>query len=146
MTESDDLTDRVERSIDIDAPAEKVWELLRQPGWWINDGEIVPQTAPPDDGGVHVVHHPEQGTFRFSAVHSDPPRYLSYRWHDAAAEDATLVEFFVEARRGGVTLRVVESGIRGLSRPAAAVERYVDEHTAGWEAELQAADRYLVAS
>lgn len=142
---AEDLVDRIERSIDIDAPPEKVWELLRRPGWWVNDGVVVPESPRPDTGDVHVLHHPKQGTFQFQTLRSDPPRYVSYRWLDAGAEEGTVVEFFVEERNGGVTLRVVESGIRGLSRPAAEVERYVDEHVHGWDLELQAARHYLVA-
>ena len=44
MTQTDQELDRIERSIEIDASAEKVWSLLEQPGWWINEHEIEPDT------------------------------------------------------------------------------------------------------
>ena len=34
-----DTKDRIERKIEIDAPAEWVWLLVSQPGWWIDDGD-----------------------------------------------------------------------------------------------------------
>ncbi len=33
--------DRIDRSININATAESVWDLISQPGWWINPGTIV---------------------------------------------------------------------------------------------------------
>ncbi|WP_246623126.1 SRPBCC family protein [Streptomyces malaysiensis] len=32
--------DRIARQIDIDAPAERVWELIARPGWYVNDGAV----------------------------------------------------------------------------------------------------------
>ncbi len=45
---------RIEREISIDASAEKVWELIRRPGWWINDGEVVDHAIDPDSDGNSV--------------------------------------------------------------------------------------------
>ena len=36
-----DELDRIDRSIEIDATAEKVWGLVSRPGWWINSRTIV---------------------------------------------------------------------------------------------------------
>lgn len=38
-----DPLDRIDRSIDIDAPAGRVWDLVARPGWWINEGDVDPQ-------------------------------------------------------------------------------------------------------
>ncbi|MEU0837726.1 hypothetical protein [Streptomyces sp. NPDC005969] len=57
--------DRIARQIDIDAPAERVWELVARPGWYVNDGAV---EADPDlcyEGDVAVVRHPTLGEFRF---------------------------------------------------------------------------------
>ena len=50
--------DRIARRIDIDAPAERVWELVVRPGWYINDGEVEPEPDLRQEGDVTVVRHP----------------------------------------------------------------------------------------
>ena len=35
-----DPLDRIDRTIDIDASAERVWDLVTRPGWWINEGTV----------------------------------------------------------------------------------------------------------
>lgn len=35
---TDVIQDAIEDTIEIDAPAEQVWPLISEPGWWINDG------------------------------------------------------------------------------------------------------------
>ena len=32
------MTDRIEREIHVDAPIERVFALVSEPGWWIEDG------------------------------------------------------------------------------------------------------------
>ena len=39
-----DPLDRIDRSIEIDAPAERVWDLVTRPGWWINEGAGGPRS------------------------------------------------------------------------------------------------------
>ena len=76
-----DELDRIDRSIDIDAPAERVWALISQPGWWINDGTIDPdQAVDRESDDVVVVHHDEHGDFRIRTVELDQPRYAAFRW------------------------------------------------------------------
>ena len=41
LTDLDPL-DRIDRSIDIDAPAARVWSLVSRPWWWINEGTVDP--------------------------------------------------------------------------------------------------------
>ena len=115
-----DPLDRIDKSIDIDATAEKVWGLVSRPGWWINQGSI---DATPDlrqEGDLSVLRHPEYGEFRLRTVEADPPSYVAFRWvhraTDEREERSTLVEFRIEERSGGgVTLTVAESGFSSLS-------------------------------
>ena len=115
-----DELDRIERHIDIDADAERVWGLVSRPGWWINEGEILSNQAVEQRGDDHLVSHAVYGDFRIRTELLDPPRYAAFRWlpqesDDVPSDATTLVEFRIEDRAGGVRLSVVESGFSTLS-------------------------------
>lgn len=148
MTQTDGHTDaeldRIERSIDIDASAEKVWSLITRPGWWINDGDVDPDAETHREGDYDVVVHPEHGTFKFVTLERDEPRHIAYHWVDNVAPEAgTTVSFWIEDRVGGVTLRVVESGFGSLKKDRAAIDNQIKENTHGWQVELEAAKRFV---
>ena len=143
MTTTYDDLDRIERTINIDAPAERVWGLLVRPGWWSNEGEVDAEPTVRREGVVDVVVHEKFGEFRLLTLRSEPPRHIAYRWIDPGSEAGTLVEFFVEDRAGGVTLRVVESGFQGLGKSRDEVVRHVQGNTEGWEQELEVARRFV---
>jgi len=142
-----DELDRIDRQIDIDASAERVWSLITRPGWWINTGQINPDQEVDRQDGLDVVHHPDYGDFRIRTVDVDPPRYVSFRWLSDPTEEnkepSTLVEFWIDERPGGVTLRVSESGFSTLSpdRDKWLVRR--EENVEGWEKELAVAREYV---
>jgi uncharacterized protein YndB with AHSA1/START domain len=103
--------DDIEREIAINAPVERVWELVSQGGWWIGDGERGAQTRSREGDDIDVVEDPRYGTFRIRTEKAEPHSYLSYRWLDDGNERATtLVEFWLSEADGVTTLRVVESG------------------------------------
>src|SRR5690349_6560222 len=143
MTQTDQELDRIERSIEIDASAERVWALLERPGWWINEHDVDPDPVirwPSED--VAVVVHEKYGEFELHRVEANPPRYISWRWIEN--DDAgTLVEFWVDDRPGGVILKVVESGLAGLGKDAEALRKHYDGNSEGWELELAAARRFV---
>jgi len=144
MTETDLELDRIERSIDIDADAEKVFALVQRPGWWINENDVDEEPDLRREGEYDVLTHPKFGEFRLQTLQSDPPRYVSFHWVDNVAPEAgTTVEFWVEDRPGGVTLRVVESGFGNLKKDRAAIDNQIRENTHGWEMELAAAKRFV---
>ena len=142
-TNAVDELDRIDRSIDIDAPAERVWALISQPGWWINSGTIHPD---PDvervDDHVVVVHDPEHGDFRIRTVELTEPTYAAFRWLGDEGE-STLVEFWIEDRDGGVVLKVTESGFSTLSDDRATWLKAREGNVEGWATELAAARTYL---
>ena len=93
-----DPLDRIDRSIDIDASAERVWELVSRPGWWINEGAVDPEPDLVLTGDDAVLRHPSYGEFRLRVLESRPPSYVSYRWTNPDADAGTLVEFWIEPR------------------------------------------------
>lgn len=144
-----DLPDSIERSIEIDASAERVYELAARPGWWINEG-VVTDNLVASDGDVSTITHPKYGSFRIRTVEQDPPRYVAFRWlgGDQANEalesvPGTLVEFRVEERAGGVTLHVKESGFAALPVSDEKRRENIRANTTGWEEELRAAKTFV---
>lgn len=141
-----DRQDRIEREIDIDAPAQTVFALVSEPGWWINEGTVVPHRLE-IEGDITIVHDDVHGEFRLRTVRVDPPRYAAFRWLDREqptdGEQATLVEFFVKDRNEGVTLRVVESGFSLLAVPEPELVTRIADNAEGWETELAAARKHL---
>jgi uncharacterized protein YndB with AHSA1/START domain len=131
--------DRIERSIIIGATPERVWEIVSEPGWWINGGTLRPHWIEDVDDATSVVHDEEHGAFRIRTERLDPPRYAAFRWigHEDEKGAGTLTEFWVEETAGGVTLRVVESGLENV--PESEREAYLRDNSQGWETELAAA-------
>ena len=147
MTQTDGQVDaeldRIERSIEIDASAEKVWSLVARPGWWINDSEIEPDVEVRREGDLDVLVHPKHGEFRLRTLESDEPRYIAYHWVDNVAPEAgTTVEFWIEEREGGVTLKVLESGFEKLKKDRAAIDHQIKQNTEGWRIEIGLAKAY----
>lgn len=146
-----DPLDRIDKSIDIAATAEKVFAIVSRPGWWINDGTAVdPDPDIRTEGGFTIVTHPEHGEFRFETVTSEPPNYVALRWHHALPDDgkkrSTLVEFRIEANdAGGVRLNVIESGFSRLQKPRADWLGDRENNVRGWDAELAAARTFVEA-
>lgn len=144
-------TDRIERSITIHASMTRVWALVSEPGWWINDGVIRAHRIEPD-GELHIVHDDEHGPFAIRIERLDPPRYAAFRWvvgHRAAmpvAGASTLVEFFLDDTPDGVVLRVIESGFGELTGDPDQVASNIEENREGWEMELAAARDALAGS
>ena len=60
MSKAADVPDRIEREILIDAPVERVWQLVSEPGWWIGDGDPARRTVE-HDGDVVIVDFPPYG-------------------------------------------------------------------------------------
>lgn len=115
------MTSSIERSVDMQAPIDRVWRALsdhREFGQWFGvalDGRFVA-------GEISTGHITTKGYehIRWTAqvVAIDPPRRLAFTWHpyaidpaaDYSAEEPTLVEFRLDSRAGGTRLTVTESG------------------------------------
>jgi hypothetical protein len=77
-----DPLDRIDRSIEIDAPADRVWALVTRPGWWINQSAVDPDPDLRTEGEVTVLTHPTYGEFRLETVESRPLSYFAFHWQD----------------------------------------------------------------
>src|ERR1700744_5285095 len=98
--------DRIERSVEITAPIERVWDILTQPehiGCWFGPGTPATVDLRPD--GVMVIEPGPPGErYLTRIVKVDPPNYFAYRWAaaypDVLADDSnsTLVEFHLHAQ------------------------------------------------
>lgn len=137
--------DRIEREVEIDAPADRVWSLVSEPGWFINDKTITEHRIE-RDGDLSTIHDPVHGAFTFRTVELDEPRYAAFRWLADAADpqsDSTLVEFWITPSDSGVLLKVVESGFASLPGTHAERRARFDGNNEGWTIELELARTHL---
>jgi uncharacterized protein YndB with AHSA1/START domain len=134
------MQDRIEQEIVINAPLDRVWDLVSVPGWWVPTAAgTEPDRAP---GHVTVRESERWGRFPVEVVEMRPPRYAAFRWAsqapgaDLAPGHTTLVEFFVADAVGGVSVTVVESGFSVLDVPEQVRENQLKGNTGGWSEEL----------
>lgn len=141
-----DAFDKIEREIEIAASARKVWKLIAEPGWYINNGALTEHRVE-TRGDMTVVNDPVHGEFAFATVALDEPHYAAFRWLQAPDDPesaSTLVEFRItENGADAVTLSVVESGFAALPGTAAERRSRFDDNVEGWELELAVAKRHL---
>ncbi len=136
--------DAIEATIDLTAPAESVWELVSEPGRFINGGAIRPHRIE-TLGTFSTVHDTVCGQFEFETVTLEAPPYAAFRslggeeWDEPVPN--TIVEFRVETTHSGaVRLRVMESGFSAFDRDEHA--RAISADTRGRNAEMLAAQRH----
>src|SRR5699024_3012593 len=89
--------DRIEREITMAAPRAQVWELVSEPGWWINDGVITAHEIEPDGPDRVIVHDPEHGRFVVAIVDQQPQEYAAFRWYSGPAAARRLGELHEDA-------------------------------------------------
>jgi uncharacterized protein YndB with AHSA1/START domain len=149
-------TDRIERSIVIKAPRERVWRALSNAdefSQWFGVDLQGQAFAPGKRARGQITHcgH-EHVWFDVVIEHIEPPRVLSYRWHpyavdpsvDYESEQPTLVTFTLKDLPGeGTLLTVVESGFDNVP-PHRRLEAF-RMNDRGWEAQLGNVARHVGA-
>lgn len=131
---------KIERDVLIDAPLERVWALVTEPGWWI--GEDRPTGVELREGDVHVVSTKEHGSYPTRVERVEPPRYVAYRWASSWPDttpderNSTLIEFTLAEESDGVRLTVVESGFESVEAPEDVRRKTFDDNSGGWTEEL----------
>lgn len=140
---TDDVPDEIVRSIDIAAPPQTVWDIVSEPGWFINDGRWTDHEIT-IEGDVSRVVDPVHGEFSIRTVELDPPRRAVFRWLGGQVGSldefpSNTIEFTIEPREAGVVLTVRETGFADLSADAVVRRQRFEENTEGWAAELELA-------
>ena len=153
MTTTTD-TDRIERSIVINASRERVWRALSNAeefGAWFGVN-LAGQSFKPGQRTRGLLSGCGHEDVYFDALveRIEPQDALSFRWHpysvdtavDYSTEQRTLVTFMLKDAPGnGTLLTVVESGFDNI--PAHRRRQAFEMHTKGWEAQLQNVVRHV---
>jgi uncharacterized protein YndB with AHSA1/START domain len=134
--------DSIEREVVIEAPVERVWELITRAehlGTWFGDSGAEIDLRP---GGAVSLSWKEHGTAHGRVERVEPMSLVSYRWLTAmdredepTPENSTLIEFTLAEDGGSTRLRVVESGFDGLAIGDEEKRRKVEGNTEGWQIE-----------
>ncbi len=140
--------DMIEQSVVVNQPLPAVWALVREPGWWINGGEIREHDVRVR-GDLAEVRDREYGLFRLRVLAQQAQRSASFGWYSVreAQESGslpTVITFTLEPLGEEQTrLTVRESGF--LSGEMAAAERQTlyEENCRGWAEQLKAAKAHL---
>ncbi|HXD39234.1 MAG TPA: SRPBCC family protein [Ramlibacter sp.] len=148
-------TDRIERSIQIDAPRSRVWRALstaEEFGNWFGanlKGQTI-ATGQRVQGPITIAGY-EHVKFDVVIERVEPGKLLSYRWHpyavdpavDYSREQRTLVTFTLQDAGGGTLLSVVESGFDNVP-PQRRMEAF-RMNSGGWEAQMKSIQRHATA-
>jgi uncharacterized protein YndB with AHSA1/START domain len=148
-------TDRIERSIHIQAPRARVWRALsiaEAYGKWFG-ADLTGLAFKP---GQHVkgnitIKGFEHVVFDAIIERMEPESLMTYRWHpyavdtavDYSNEQRTLVTFTLEDAGGGTLLNVVESGFDQV--PSERRLTALRMNTDGWEGQLKNIQRHVTA-
>lgn len=150
-------TDRIERSIVIDAPRQRVWRALSNAeefGTWFG-ADLTGQTFAPGQRVRGRITYPGYEHVYFDVVieRVEPQDLLSYRWHphavdpgvDYTKEQPTLVTFTLKDAPGaGTLLTVVESGFDNVP-PHRRLEAF-RMNSRGWEGQMDNIARHVVGT
>jgi uncharacterized protein YndB with AHSA1/START domain len=156
-------TDRIEKTVLLRAPRERVWRALTDSaefGTWFGvkfdapfkpggllRGRIKPTAVDPE---VAKLQQPYEGKlFEITVEEMEPESRFSFRWHphaidsaiDYSAEATTLVVFELKETADGVLPTVTESGFDRIP-----LERRATAFTAndrGWGLQVQLIEKYL---
>jgi uncharacterized protein YndB with AHSA1/START domain len=140
------MSDRIEKTIDLRAPVERVWSAItdfNEFGQWFRvklDGPFV--AGQPSSGHITYPGY-EHVVWQAQVVTMDRPRLFSFTWHpygvdpdvDYSKETPTLVEFRLEPIAGGTRLVVVESGFGKV--PAHRREEAFRMNDGGWAEQVK---------
>jgi uncharacterized protein YndB with AHSA1/START domain len=140
------MSNRIEKTIELNAPIEKVWRALtdhNEFGEWFRvklDGPFVP-------GEVTSGHiaYPGYEHLKWEAriKQMEAPRLFSFTWHpyaidpavDYSKETPTLVEFRLEPTPKGTRLVLVESGFDAL--PGNRMPEAIRKNDGGWAEQMK---------
>lgn len=129
-------SDRIVRTVTINASLDRVWGLVTEPGWWVPTE--VPQPIDHTPGHQVVRTSEKWGSFPVEVVRVEPQTYAAFRWASAfpgealAPGKATLVEFTVTPVADGIEVTVTESGFMALTASESVVSEGFESNSNGW--------------
>ncbi len=148
-------TDRIERSLVINAPRSRVWRALSNAeefGAWFG-ARLKGKTFAPGQRvqGPITIKGYEHIVFDVVVERVEPEQLLSYRWHpyavdpkiDYEKEQRTLVTFTLKNAGDGTLLTVVETGFDSVP-PARRLEAF-RMNSRGWEGQMNNIQRHVTA-
>jgi len=140
------MTDRIEKTIEINAPIERVWRALTDPrefGAWFRVNIETPFL--PGQPAHGMITCPGYDHVRWEVVIQkiEPQHLFSFTWHpyaidpshDYSGEPSTLVEFRLEAIATGTRLSVTESGFDKIPAHRRAEAFRMNDN--GWSQQLE---------
>jgi uncharacterized protein YndB with AHSA1/START domain len=147
------MSDTIEREITIDAPVEKVWELITRPehvGRWFGDAGAEIELRP---GGAMTLRWEDYGTVHAVVERVEPMTRFAYRWapypepggQKPVPGNSTLIEFTLSEIDGGTRLHLLESGFESLDASREKQEELREGNAKGWKIELGHLDDYARA-
>ena len=145
------LSDRIERTMVLPAPRQRVWEAITKPEQLAHWFGVVSDMDFRVGGAIHFTWENEPCPYTGRIEVIEEPRRFAFRWPSYAVghpkltfatAPSTLVEITLEDRAEGTQLTLVESGFASLPQPIPAGEAYQDNQQ-GWQACLSALHAYL---
>jgi uncharacterized protein YndB with AHSA1/START domain len=145
-------TDRIEKSVRLEAPPARVWRALtdaREFGEWFGV-ELAGEFAPGAHVRGRITHVGYQHlTWEATIERMEPERLFSFRWHPYAvepgvaysAEPTTLIVFELHEVEDGTLLTLVESGFDRI--PLARRAEAFAMNDEGWAAQMKAIAEYV---
>ncbi len=152
MTSQTLSTNRIEKTIDIKAPIDRVWRAVtshKEFGAWFKvklDGPFV--AGRPSRGQMTNPGY-EHVVWQAQIVKMEAPRLFAFTWHpyaidpkvDYSGETPTLVEFHLESTAEGTRLVVTETGFDAL--PAQRKPDALRMNDGGWTKQVQNIKAYV---
>ena len=147
-------TDRIEKSIELNAPVARVWRALtdyREFGEWFRVNLETPFTPGQPTRGHITRPGYEHVVMEVIVRKMEPQRLFSFNWHpyaidpktDYSTEPPTLVEFKLENIPTGTLLIVTESGFDSI--PAGRRDEAFRMNDKGWAGQLKNIERHVTA-
>ena len=149
----DDVT-QIERTIDVNAPPERVWRALTTAedlAAWFKVG-IEGDIAPGAEVWMTSKYPGHEGhRFLVKVTEMTPPHRFSWQWHPGAVDPAvdysrepwTTVTFTLEPSGRGTRLRVLETGFNEISLARRA--KVFQDNSQGWTEVLVCIHKYAEA-
>lgn len=140
------MTDRIEKTVELRAPVERVWRALTDPaefGAWFRV-KIETPFVPGELARGHITYPGyEHLVWEARIIRMDQPHLFSFAWHpyavdpkaDYSAEPPTLVEFRLDSTAAGTHLTITESGFSAI--PGHRREEALRMNDGGWTTQAQ---------